>query len=475
MPVSSKDGCSVALVPVKIVLNPVNLYCISKASLYSGRDELSNLQYFRGYTLFLDQVSSQELEATLTQLESQYAAFKTANLNLDLTRGKPGSGQLDLSNGLDGVLAGNYRSESGVDCRNYGGLDGIPEAKTLFCRVLDVEPDEVFIGGNASLTLMFQAMAHAHLFGVRGPDSAWHKQGLVKFLCPVPGYDRHFSVCEELGIEMIPVAMTEDGPDMDQVEELVKADPRIKGIWCVPRFSNPTGIVYSDQVVDRIAKLGAIAGEHFRVMWDNAYSIHALDPSAPALASLMSAAKKHGTEDSVLLFGSTSKVTFAGSGLAFMAASQENLKYFKKHLGMITIGPDKVNQLRHVAFFKDYDGLLAHMAKHADLLKPRFDAVLSHLDRGFAQSDMGSWTVPKGGYFVSFDTRPGLAKQVVALAADAGVKLTPAGATFPYGKDPEDSNIRLAPSFPSLEDINKTMEVFVVCVKLASIRQKLAA
>lgn len=421
----------------------------------------------------IDQASAQDLQDQLSGLESQFNSFKSANLSLDLTRGKPGSAQLDLSNEMDGILGGGYRSEAGEDCRNYGGLDGLAEAKSLFSQVLGVKPTETLIGGNASLTLMFQSLAFAHLFGVKGPGSAWSAEGEIKFLCPVPGYDRHFSVCDELGIKMIPVAMTEEGPDMDQIESLVKADPLIKGIWCVPRFSNPTGIVYSDEVVDRIAALGKLAGANFRVMWDNAYAVHALHADAPALANVMDAARRHGTEDSLYIFGSTSKITFAGAGLAFMGASEENLKHFKKHLGMITIGPDKVNQLRHVKFFGDFNGLMRHMDKHAELLKPRFDAVLNHLESGLAGTGMGTWTVPQGGYFISFDSQPGLAKTIIALAAEAGVKLTPAGATFPYGNDPEDRNIRLAPSFPSLGDINKTMEIFVVCVKIATLRQRL--
>ncbi len=425
--------------------------------------------------MYVDQASKEQLQALLADLESQYAQLKAAKLGLDLTRGKPSSAQLDLSNSMDTVLQGNFKGSDGTDTRNYGGLDGLPEAKALFSQMLGVKPEETLIGGNASLTLMFQILNFAHNFGVRGAASAWNKEGRIKFLCPVPGYDRHFAICEELGIEMIPVKMDENGPDMDQVESLVKADKLIKGIWCVPRFSNPSGIVYSDAVVERIAGLGKIAGPNFRVMWDNAYCIHALQRGAPALANVMDLARKHGTEDSLFIFGSTSKITFAGAGLAFMGASVENLKHFKKHLGIVTIGPDKVNQLRHVKFFGDFNGLLAHMDKHAELLKPRFDAVISHLDSGIKNTDMGSWTVPQGGYFVSFDARPGLAKEIVKLADEVGVKLTPAGATFPYGKDPEDRNIRLAPSFPSLADINKAMEVFVLCVKLASVRQKLAA
>lgn len=425
--------------------------------------------------MYVDQASKEQLQAQLADLESQYAQLKAAKLGLDLTRGKPSSAQLDLSNTMDSILQGNFKGPDGTDTRNYGGLDGLPEAKALFCQMLGVKPEETLIGGNASLTLMFQALNFAHNFGVRGADSAWNKEGKVKFLCPVPGYDRHFAVCEELGIEMIPVPMDENGPDMDQVEALVKADKLIKGIWCVPRFSNPSGIVYSDSVVTRIAGLGKIAGANFRVMWDNAYCVHALHRDAPALANVMALARQQGTEDSLLIFGSTSKITFAGAGLAFMGSSLENLKHFKKHLGIVTIGPDKVNQLRHIKFFGDFDGLLTHMDKHAELLKPRFDAVIAHLDKGLKEGDIGSWTVPQGGYFVSFDSRPGLAKEIVKLADEVGVKLTPAGATFPYGKDPEDRNIRLAPSFPSLADINKAMEVFVLCVKLASVRQKLAA
>lgn len=425
--------------------------------------------------MYVDQASKQQLQAALADLESQYAGFQAAKLSLDLTRGKPNSAQLDLSNRLDGILDGQYKGADGTDSRNYGGLDGQPEAKALFCQMLGVKPEETLIGGNASLTLMFQTLNYAHNFGVRGAGSAWNKEGKIKFLCPVPGYDRHFGICEELGIEMIPVAMDDNGPDMDQVEALVKADKLIKGIWCVPRFSNPSGIVYSDQVVERIAKLAKIAGSNFRIMWDNAYCIHAFHDDAQPLANVMDLARKHGTEDSLLIFGSTSKITFAGAGLAFMGASVENLKHFKKHLGIITIGPDKVNQLRHVKFFGDHAGLLDHMRKHAELLKPRFDAVIEHLNKGLKNTDMGSWTVPEGGYFVSFDSRPGLAKEIVRLADAVGVKLTPAGATFPYGKDPADRNIRLAPSFPTLADINKAMEVFVVCVQLASVRQKLAA
>lgn len=415
------------------------------------------------------------LEQLHTELSQQFNNLKSAGLSLDLTRGKPGSEQLDLSNTMDGILAGNYISDSGADTRNYGGLDGLPEAKALFAQALNSQPENILIGGNSSLTLMYQTILFAHIFGLAGDDSAWNKEETVKFLCPVPGYDRHFSICEDLGIEMLPVAMNANGPDMDQVEALIKQDSTIKGMWCVPRFSNPTGITYSDETVDRIAQLGKIASSNFRVFWDNAYALHILEADAECLAPISAASRKHGTEDSVLEFGSTSKITFAGAGLAYLSASSANLKAVKQHLGITSIGPDKVNQLRHLKFFGDFSGLTSHMQKHADILKPRFDIVLNILRDNFGDNDALTWTEPKGGYFVSVDTRPGLAKRVVELAAELNVKLTPAGAPFPYGKDPEDSNIRLAPSFPSVEEIEQAMLAFAVCVKLATVEQALAA
>ncbi len=418
-------------------------------------------------------MSGEQLQAELAALESAYAALAERKLKLDLTRGKPGAGQLALSDALDGILAGDYRAADGTDVRNYGGIDGLPEAKALFSGVLDVPESEILIGGNSSLTLMYAVLDFALTVGLRGEESAWGNSDEVKFLCPVPGYDRHFAICEHLGIEMIPVPMGASGPDMDAVEKLVAADPAIKGIWCVPRFSNPTGCVYSRATVERLAQLGNIAGDNFLVMYDNAYAVHSLYPDAEPLASLREACARHGTLDSVFQFGSTSKVTFAGAGVAFMASSEANLAAFKKHLGFQSIGPDKVNQLRHVRFLRDADTLAAHMEKHAELLRPRFEAVLDILEEQLAGTGMGEWLSPRGGYFISFNTRPGLAQQVVKLAADIGVALTPAGATFPYGDDPEDSNIRLAPSFPSLEDVKATAEVFALCVKLATVRQRL--
>lgn len=408
-------------------------------------------------------------------LSRQYQHIRESGLQLDLTRGKPCPEQLKLSEPLDGILEGNYVDSSGADLRNYGGLDGILEARALFAEMMGVRSEEILVGGNSSLTLMYFAALFAHNNGLAGPGSAWRHEGAVKFLAPVPGYDRHFSVCEHLGIELVPVPMTDEGPDMDRVEELIRGDGRIKGIWCVPRFSNPSGIVYSDDVVRRMARLGNIAGANFRIFWDNAYAVHALCDDAPALANLMDYCREEGTEDSVYLFGSTSKITFAGAGVGFVAMSPQNLAVFRKHLGMTQIGPDKLNQLRHVRFLKDMDSLMALMRKHAAILKPRFDAVLKALDEHLAGTGMGEWTEPKGGYFISFNTLPGLAQEVVKLAGDAGVKLTPAGATFPYGRDPDNRNIRLAPSFPTVAEIERAMEVFVTCVKLASVRQKLAS
>ena len=428
--------------------------------------------------MYVDQATQEQLQQWRTELTSQHEAFKASGLNLDLTRGKPSSSQLDLANILDGALEGNYISDSGTDTRNYGGLTGLPEMRALGAEILGVNPTEVLVGGNSSLTLMYFNLLFAWQFGPSGLDqngkgSAWKDEGAVKFLCPVPGYDRHFAICEELGIEMINIAMDENGPDMDQVEALVSSDPNIKGIWCVPKYSNPTGCVYSKDTVERLAKLGTIAPSNFRVFYDNAYAVHNLSEPAPELPNIMEYCRKHGTENSVLQFTSTSKVTFAGAGVAFMASSEDNLKTVQSHLGIACIGPDKVNQLRHLKVIKNLSDLKTHMKKHASLLRPRFACVLEHLKQNFADSDLAQWNSPEGGYFISFDTRPGLANEVIRLSAEAGVKLTPAGATFPYGNDPEDKNIRLAPSFPSVEDIDAAMAIFCNSVKLASVQQKL--
>ena len=420
----------------------------------------------------LNAYNKDELTALEQELSQRYQEFQQAGLQLDLTRGKPGSDQLALSDALDGILGGNYKTDSGTDVRNYGGLDGLPEMKTFGAAMLGVNTDEILVGGNSSLMLMYQHVQFCHTIGSKGAGTAWKEEGAAKFLCPVPGYDRHFTVCEDLGIEMITVPMTATGPDMDKVEELVKADSMIKGMWCVPKYSNPSGEVYSDETVDRIAALGKIAGKNFRVMWDNAYTVHDLDAEPPVLANLMDACRKHGTEDNVFITGSTSKITFAGAGVSFAGTSADNLKYLKKWLSAVTIGPDKVNQLRHLRFLKDMDGLHTHMRKHAELIEPKFAMVQKHL-ASLEGKGMGAWTNPRGGYFASFDALPGLAKEIVKLAGEAGVKLTPAGATYPYGKDPEDKNIRIAPTFPGVEEVDKAMQVFVACVELASVRQRL--
>lgn len=422
----------------------------------------------------LTDASTEQLQQWEKSLASEYQQIKARGLNLDLTRGKPSTEQLSLADSLDGILAGNYITDSGVDTRNYGGLEGIAEARKLGSIILDMPADNILAGGNSSLTLMHQALSIAYFFGLAGPESAWKNEDTVKFLCPVPGYDRHFSICEHLGIEMVTVPMTSTGPDMDAVEKLIAGDASIKGMWCVPKYSNPTGVVYSHETVERIARLARIAGDNFRVFWDNAYAIHDLTDTPAKLTSIFYACRTAGTEDSVIQFASTSKITFAGAGVAFMGASEANLAGFKKSLAYMTIGPDKINQLRHVKFFDKEGSLSDHMRKHAEIIKPRFSSVLKHLESAFGDNDLGSWESAEGGYFISFDTRPGLAKQVVKLAADAGVKLTPAGATFPYGKDPNDSNIRIAPTVPSVEQVNQAMEVFVLCVKLASVQQALS-
>jgi len=422
----------------------------------------------------VDQATQGQLQQWQEELAAKHDTFKANSLNLDLTRGKPSTSQLDLANMLDGALKGNYIAKDGTDTRNYGGLSGLPEMRALGAEILGVDPKEVLVGGNSSLTLMYLNLLFAWQFGPNGKGSAWRNEGTVKFLCPVPGYDRHFSICEEFDIEMINIPMDKNGPDMDYVETLIKNDTSIKGIWCVPKYSNPTGCVYSQNTVERLAKLGAIAPANFRVFYDNAYAVHDLAEHSPDLPNIMEYCRLHGTENSVLQFTSTSKVTFAGAGVAFMATSEDNLNIIQKHLGVFCIGPDKVNQLRHLNVIKNLADLKSHMKKHAELLRPRFSCVLQHLEKNFSDSDLAQWNTPEGGYFISFDTRPGLADTVIKLSAEAGVKLTPAGATFPYGKDPDNKNIRLAPSFPSVEDIDAAMAIFCNSVKLASVQQRLA-
>ncbi|MFT6274747.1 MAG: aspartate/methionine/tyrosine aminotransferase [Halioglobus sp.] len=436
---------------------------------------LGSISRHRGHSVNFNQASDSDLRMQLERLQDEYDKLKCAGLNLDLTRGKPNIAQVSLAGPMDGCLKGDFISDEGVDVRNYGGLDGLLEARQLFGSILGAPAKHVLIGGNGSLTLMYQTVQFALQEGTKGPDSAWKHDGQIKFLCPSPGYDRHFSICEHLGIELLAVPMLDTGPDMDVIEDLVQQDSQIKGIWCVPRFSNPTGCVYSDETVRRIANLGRIAGKGFAVMWDNAYAVHALTDTAQPLASIYDYCEEYDTQDSVFQFGSTSKMTFAGSGVCFMSSSEANLSAFKRHLAFQTIGPDKVNQLRHVRFLKDAQHISQHMAKHAEIIGPRFACVLDILESGLAGTGMAEWTKPEGGYFISFDSRPGLAKHIVGLANEIGVKVTPAGATFPYGDDPRGCNIRLAPTFPSLEDVKAAMQAFVVCVKLASVEQALTA
>ena len=423
-------------------------------------------------TTTLDRSDLETLRAREKQLTAAHDGFRAAGLSLDLTRGKPSPAQLALSDDLD-AENGPFAAADGTDVRNYGGLDGLPEARQLGAEWLGVRPDEVIAGGNSSLTLMYLYLLNAWLHGPAGPDGAWRKSGTARFLCPVPGYDRHFAILEDLGIEMVNVPMRDDGPDMDQVEARLRSDASIRGIWCVPKYSNPGGQVYSEAAVDRLARLAVTAGPHFRILCDNAYAVHDLDDEPPPLANLMDACRRHGTEDSLVLFASTSKVTRAGAGISFMGGSPATLDWFRRRMQVVTIGPDKVNQLRHVRFLRDMDHVRAHMRKHAAILRPKFELVFRRLSEALGGTGTGSWTTPRGGYFLSFDARPGLAGEIVQLSARAGVKLTPAGATFPYGRDPDDSNIRLAPTFPELADLDQAMRVFVVCVELASVRQTL--
>ncbi len=420
------------------------------------------------------EMNKEQLCAEKSALEQKYNEYKAKGLSLDMSRGKPAPEQLNLS--LDMLLRcldGDYKASNGIDCRNYGVLDGIPEAKQLFMEMLGCGADEVIVGGNSSLQLMYDTIIRALMLGVYGGDQPWSKCGKVKFLCPVPGYDRHFAICESLGIEMIPVQYKNDGPDMDIVEKLVSEDAEIKGIWCVPMYSNPTGITYSDEVVRRFANLKP-AAKDFRIFWDNAYCVHHLSDDHDTLLNIIDECKKAGNPDMVFQFTSTSKISFPGGGLAVIVASKNNIDHIKNQMTVQTIGFDKLNQLRHCKYFKNFDGIKEHMKHHAAIIQPKFNVVLYMLDKEIAPLGIGKWVSPKGGYFVSFDALDGCAKRIVSLAKDAGVVMTGAGATYPYGNDPHDSNIRIAPTFPSVEELKQAMEIFCVCVKLASVEKLLA-
>lgn len=415
--------------------------------------------------------SPQELTALQKELQIRYEEAKAQNLKLNMARGKPATTQLDLCNGLLGKME-HYTLSDGTDARNYGILDGIPECRQLFADLLDLNPEQLIIGGNASLNVMFDTLSFLCLFGTAGCEP-WlyhkHNDAPVKFLCPVPGYDRHFTICEELGIEMIPVPMNEEGPDMELVTKLAGEDPLIKGIWCVPLHSNPQGVCYSDSVVEQLASMKT-AADDFRIFWDNAYGVHHIYEEVP-LKDILKECEKAGHPERAYYFFSTSKISFPGAGISLVASGPENIKELKKHMSAQTIGHDKLNQLRHVQFFKTPENIRNHMKKLGEELKPKFDMVLDKLNENLSGLGLAEWSNPKGGYFVSLDTLPGCAKRTVQLAKEAGVTLTGAGATYPYGKDPKDSNIRIAPTYPTIDELEKAMDIFTVCVKLAGIEK----
>lgn len=416
------------------------------------------------------EMTKEELQEIRKQLSKQYREYQGKDLRLDMSRGKPSVSQLDLSMGMMDVLSSesDLTCDDGTDCRNYGVLDGIKEAKELLADMMEVAPDHIIIYGNSSLNIMYDTIGRSMSNGVMG-STPWSKLDKVKFICPVPGYDRHFAITDYFGIEMISVPMTPGGPDMDMVEQLVANDDSIKGIWCVPKYSNPQGTSYSDETVRRFARLKPAAPD-FRIYWDNAYTIHHLyDHDQDHLIEILAECKRAGNLDLVYKFASTSKVSFPGSGIAAIATSQNNLVDIKKQLMIQTIGHDKVNQLRHVRFFGDIHGMVEHMRKHADIMRPKFEAVIEILEREIGGLGIGSWTSPKGGYFISFDSLDGCAKSIVARCKKAGLVMTGAGATYPYGKDPHDSNIRIAPSYPPLSDLILAMELFALCTKIVSI------
>lgn len=419
-------------------------------------------------------MSKEELLALKDSLNKEYAEAKAKGLSLDMSRGKPAAKQLDISLGLLDTInsSSDLKSEDGTDCRNYGVLDGIPEAKKLMADMMGTTPDHVIVYGNASLNIMYDQISRAYTHGILG-NTPWCKLDKVKFLCPVPGYDRHFAITERFGIEMINIPMSESGPDMGMVEEYVSKDASVKGIWCVPKYSNPQGYTYSEETVKRMAALKP-AAEDFRIFWDNAYVIHDLyDDKKDEIADIISECEKAGNPDMVFEFASTSKVSFPGSGIAALATSANNIADIKKQLTIQTIGHDKLNQLRHVRFFKDINGLKEHMRKHAEFIRPKFEAVEEVFEKELSGLGIGSWTEPNGGYFISFEAMDGCAKAIAAKCKEAGVKLTGAGATFPYGKDPKDSNIRIAPSFPTPEELKQAADLFVLCVKLVSVEKLL--
>ncbi len=416
----------------------------------------------------IQDLSREQLQERLAALTEKYNEYKSMGLKLDMSRGKPGADQLEITNDmLDPAFLGDYKASNGFDVRNYGILDGIPECKKLFSEILDVAPENLIVFGNASLTIMYDYIAQCMIFGAGAEP--WAAQKGIKFLCPVPGYDRHFSILEHFGIEMINIPTNENGPDMDKIDELIK-DDKVKGIICVPMYSNPTGTTYSDETVRRFASLKP-AAKDFRVIWDNAYCIHHINNNHDKLLNIFEACKETGNEDYFIEVTSTSKVTFPGAGISVLAASDANIRAVKSRMTIQTIGYDKINQLRHVNYLKDKAGVEAHMDKHAAILKPKFDAVLDAFEKNLAGKGIASWTNPNGGYFISLDVYEGCAIRTVALCKEAGVTLTGAGATYPYGKDPEDKNIRIAPTFPSRDELCKAVEILCLCVEISAIEK----
>ena len=423
------------------------------------------------------QMSREELLSELENQKKIYEGYKAMSLKLDMSRGKPDTDQLNLTEDMLDILDSSEKCllKNGLDCRNYGLLDGIPEAKQLFADLLDLPAENIIVGGNSSLNIMYDTVVRHMLYGASPEHIPWIKQeGQIKFLCPCPGYDRHFAICESLGIEMINVPMTPQGPDMDIVEKLVASDPMIKGIWCVPKYSNPMGITYSDETVKRFARLKC-AADDFRIFWDNAYVVHDIYDEGDKLTNIVEEALKANNPHIVYVFTSTSKISFPGSGISALAASKFNIDYVKSIMASQTIGCDKLNMLRHILYFKNADGVKEHMKKHAALLRPKFEMVLSILDQQLSDKDIAEWTKPRGGYFISFDMKLGSAKRVYELAKECGVTLTNAGATFPYGKDPKDSNLRIAPSYPPISELDEAANVLCCCVKIAAIERLLEA